>query len=46
MWVEIAVSWGNCSVLCRMYERGKRSGTGVIVSTGAINGTEAGLSIS
>ena len=22
-WVAMAVSWGNCSVLCRMYERGK-----------------------
>ena len=23
MWVEMAVSWWNCSVLCRMWERGK-----------------------
>jgi len=23
MWVEMAVSCGNCSVLCRIYERGK-----------------------
>jgi len=22
-WVEMEVSWGRCSVLCRMYERGK-----------------------
>jgi len=23
MWVEIDVLWGNCSVICKMYERGK-----------------------
>jgi hypothetical protein len=23
MWVEMDVLWGKCSVLCRMYERGK-----------------------
>jgi len=23
MWVEVDVLWGNCSVLCRMYEHGK-----------------------
>jgi len=23
MWVDMDVLWGNCSVLCRMYERGK-----------------------
>jgi len=29
MWFEMCALWGNCSLLCRMYERG----TGVIVTT-------------